>query len=87
LRRLREDLIDVHKHLKGGCKEDGVRLLSVVPSDWTRGQWAQTETQEVRSEHHKTLTEHWQRLLRDAVESPSLKVFKTHLNTVLGNWL
>jgi len=30
------DLIDVHKQLKGGCKEDGARLL-VVPSGRTRG--------------------------------------------------
>ena len=29
----------------------------------------------------------WHRLPIEAVESPSLEIFKSHLDMVLGNWL
>ncbi|KFV81885.1 hypothetical protein N308_05094, partial [Struthio camelus australis] len=33
------------------------------------------------------VTEHWTRLPREVVESPSLEIFKTRLDAILGNVL
>ncbi|KFV88633.1 hypothetical protein N308_03528, partial [Struthio camelus australis] len=33
------------------------------------------------------VTEHWTRLPREVVESPSLEIFKTRLDVILGNML
>ncbi|RMC01143.1 hypothetical protein DUI87_22409 [Hirundo rustica rustica] len=88
-KQLRWALINVYKYLKGGSQEDGSRLCLVVPSK-EKGQWADTEAQEVPPEHKNfsvKMTEHWNRLPRKAVESLSLETFKNHLDAIPCNVL
>jgi len=91
-RRLRGDLLNAYKYLQGGCQEDGARLFSVVPSDRTRGNGNNLKQRKLHLNTRKNfftlrMTEPWPRLPREAVDSPSLEIFKTRLDAVLCSLL
>ncbi|KAK4825064.1 hypothetical protein QYF61_023068 [Mycteria americana] len=77
------------------CRE-GAKRMETGSSSGAQCQdqrpWAQTGPQEVPSKHQETLlsvrvTEHWHRLPREVVESPTLGILRSCLDTALGNQL
>jgi len=64
----------------------------VVPSDRTRGNGHKLKQKKFHLNKRKNffplrVTEHWNRLPGEAVESPSVEIFKTRLDKVLCSLL
>jgi len=91
-RMLTGDLINAYKYLQGGCQEDGAKLFSVVPSNRTRGNGHKLKHRKFQLNTRKNfctlrVTEHWNRLFREVVESSSLEMYKTCLDAILCSLL
>jgi len=85
-RRLRRDLINVNKYLKGGGRQ------MVVCINRAKSNGLELEHRKFHTNMQKNLfmirvTEHWNRLPREVVESLSKDIIKTCLDTYLCDLL
>ncbi|PKU46717.1 hypothetical protein llap_2965 [Limosa lapponica baueri] len=89
-RRLQGDLIAAFQYLKGTYRKDGERLFIRECSDRMRSDSFKLKERRFRlAIRKKFFTErvvrHWNRLLREVVDAPSLEVFKARLDGDLSN--
>ena len=89
-RRLGGDLIAAFQYLKGAYKKDRDRLFSRACCSRTRGNGFKLKEGRFRLDRRKKfftmrVVAHWNRLLREVVDAPSLETFKVRLDGALSN--
>jgi len=89
-RRLWADLIAAFQYLRGAYRKDGEGLFSRVCSDRTRGNGCKLKEGRFRLDIRKKfftmrVVKHWNRLPREAVDAPSMEVFKARVDGALSN--
>ncbi|KAK4825565.1 hypothetical protein QYF61_000153 [Mycteria americana] len=89
-KRLRGDLIAAFQCSKGAYKKAGEGLFTRACSDRARGNGFKLKEGRFRLDIRKKffpvrMVRHWNRLPREAVDAPSLEVFKARLDGALSN--
>jgi len=89
-RRLWGDLRAAFQHLKVAYRKAGEGLFTRVCSDRTRGNISKLREVRFRLDIRKKfftmrVVKHWNRLPREAVDAPTLEVFKARLDGALSN--
>jgi len=88
-RRLRGDLIAAFQYVKEDYKKAGEGLFTRTCSDRTRGNSSKLNKGRFRLDRKKFFTlmvvRHWHRFPKDAMDAPSLAVFKAGLDGALSS--
>jgi len=89
-RRLRGDHIAAFQYLEGAYRKDGEGLFPRVCSDRTGGNSSKLTEGRFRLDIRKKfftmrVVKYWNRLSREAVDAPSLEVFKASLDGAVSN--
>jgi len=86
---LRGDLIAAFQYMKGSYRKDAEGLFTRMCSARTRGNGCKLKEGRFRLDIRKKfffmrVVKHWNRLPREAVDAPSLELFKARLDGALS---